>query len=94
MIGDAEGTTMQREAKNTPAMAWVRLLGPIGRDPGHQPSQSPSISTVPSQKMLKVCISLSMVALARGFTANPASLSPAGAQRCMCRSADPEMFIG
>ena len=52
------------------------------------------LTTVPSQKMLKVCISLSMVALARGFTANPASLSPAGAQRCMCRSADPEMFIG
>jgi hypothetical protein len=34
MIGDAEGATMQREAKNTPAMAPVRLLGPIGRRVG------------------------------------------------------------
>ena len=32
MVGDVEGATMQREAKNAPAMVPVRLLGPIGRE--------------------------------------------------------------
>ena len=52
MIGDVDGATMQREAKNTPAMAPVRLLGPIGRD-GRTAGGSQS-----GMQRLKGCVSV------------------------------------
>ena len=52
MVGDVEGATMQREAKNAPAMVPVRLLGPIGRE-GRTAGGSQS-----GRQRLKGCVSV------------------------------------